>query len=76
LIEGLFGNVKEKLTSHIRVFDQHIAEVYGLLRLALYDMCLLVTLKREGVVVVIFRTGSTETLTRTSAVSGIIDGSD
>jgi len=58
LIEGLFGNVKEKLTSHIRVFDQHIAEVYGLLRLALYNMCLLVTLKREGVVVVIFRTGS------------------
>jgi hypothetical protein len=58
LIEGLFGNVKEKLTSHIPVFDQHIAEVYGLLRLALYDMCLLVTLEREGVVVVIFRTGS------------------
>jgi hypothetical protein len=58
LIEGLFGNVKEKLTSHIRVFDQHIAEVYGLLRLALYDMCLLVTLTREGGVVVIFRTGS------------------
>jgi hypothetical protein len=59
LIEGLFGNIKEKSTSHIRVFHQHIAEVYGLLRIALYDMCLLVTLKREGVVVyVIFRTGS------------------
>lgn len=58
LIEGLFGNVKEKDHSHIRVFDQHIAEVYGVLRLALYDMYLLVTLEREGVVVVIIRTGS------------------
>jgi DDE family transposase len=59
LIEGLFGNIKEKSTSHIRVFNQHIAEVYGLLRLALYNMYLLVTLERQGVgVVVIFRTGS------------------
>lgn len=63
LIEGLFGNIKEKSTSHIRVFSQHIAEVYGLLRLALYNMYLLVTLEREGVVV-IFRTGSYTTGTR------------
>jgi hypothetical protein len=59
LIEGLFGNIKEKSTSHIRVFQQRIAEVYGLLRLALYNMYLLVTLEREGFVGwVIFRTGS------------------
>ena len=55
LIEGLFGNTKEKTGNHIRVFKEHIAQIFGLLRLALYNMYLL---KKKGWVWVIFRTGS------------------
>jgi hypothetical protein len=45
LIEGLFGNLKQKVTSHIRVFKEHIAQVYALLRLALYNVYLLTSSK-------------------------------
>lgn len=58
LIEGLFGNVKQKTTSHIRAFKQNIAEVFALLRLALYDMYLLTSLRLKAGVWVIFRTAS------------------
>ena len=58
LIEGLFGNTKQKTTSHIRVFKESIAEMYALLRLALYDVYLLSSFLRKGGVWVIFRTAS------------------
>lgn len=45
LIEGLFGNVKQKLTSHIRVFDQKIAQTFSLLRLALLNIAVLANLE-------------------------------
>ena len=41
LIEGLFGNTKQKTTSHIKVFIQSIAKTFALIRLALYDIYLL-----------------------------------
>lgn len=45
LIEGLFGNVKQKLSSHIKVFKLAIAKFFALLRLALFDMAVLVRLE-------------------------------
>lgn len=47
LIEGLFGNVKQKLSSHIRVFDQKIAGIFSLLRLAILNMAVLEKLERQ-----------------------------
>lgn len=64
LIEGLFGNTKQKTTSHIRVFKETIAETYALLRLALYDVYLLSSFLLKGGVWVIFRTASLNSLTR------------
>ena len=56
LIEGLFGNTKQKTTSHIRVFKETIAETYALLRLAMYDVYLLASFLNNGGLWVIFRT--------------------
>lgn len=45
LIEGLFGNTKQKLSSHIKVFKIRIAKFFALLRLALFNMSVLVRLE-------------------------------
>lgn len=45
MIEGLFGNVKQKLSSHIKVFKIKIAKFFALLRLALFNMSVLVRLE-------------------------------
>lgn len=58
LIEGLFGNTKQKLTSHIKTGILRIAQSYALLRLALFNMYYLVKLEKRGLVWVIFRTVS------------------
>lgn len=47
LIEGLFGNTKQKLSSHIKVFKLRIAKFFALLRLALFNMSVLVRLERK-----------------------------
>ena len=47
LIEGLFGNVKQKLSSHIRVFKTEIAKMFALLRLALLNVSVLVAIEKE-----------------------------
>jgi hypothetical protein len=49
LIEGLFGNTKQKLTSHIRVFNQEIAKIFALLRFALFNMATLVAFEKAKV---------------------------
>lgn len=45
LIEGMFGNTKQKLSSHIKVFTFKIAKFFALLRLALFNMSVLVRLE-------------------------------
>src|SRR3990167_2123838 len=50
LIEGLFGNVKQKLSSHIRVFKTEIAKVFALLRLALLNVSVLVSIEKEAMI--------------------------
>ena len=55
-IEGLFGNTKEKLGSHIRVFRTDIAQRFALMRLSLFNISLLC--KLQGVCWWIFRTVS------------------
>jgi len=50
LIEGLFGNVKQKLSSHIKVFKTEIAKMFALLRLALLNVSVLVTIEKEVVI--------------------------
>jgi hypothetical protein len=42
LIEGLFGNVKQKLSSHIKIFKLEIAKTFALLRFALLNAAVLV----------------------------------
>lgn len=37
LIEGLFGNIKQKLSSHVRIFKVEIAKTFALLRFALLN---------------------------------------
>lgn len=44
LIEGMFGNTKQKLSSHIKVFKIRIAKFFALLRLALFNLSVLVRL--------------------------------
>ena len=61
LIESLFGNAKQKLTSHIKTSRLQLAQTYALLRLALYNMYYLV--KIEDRVWVVFRTVSAPCLT-------------
>jgi hypothetical protein len=46
LVEGMFGNVKQKLSSHIKVFKIEIAETFALLRFALLNMTVLVSLEQ------------------------------
>lgn len=46
LIEGLFGNVKQKLSSHIRIFKLETAKTFALLRLALLNVSVLVKLEK------------------------------
>lgn len=46
LIEGLFGNIKQKLSSHVRVFKLEIAKVFALLRFALLNISVLVRLEK------------------------------
>ncbi|HEY4506134.1 MAG TPA: transposase [Candidatus Paceibacterota bacterium] len=48
LIEGLFGNIKQKLSSHVRVFKLQIAQLFSLLRLALFNMSVLIHLEKTG----------------------------
>ena len=47
LIESLFGNTKQKLTSHIKTKDMQLAQTYALLRLALFNMYYLVKLEKQ-----------------------------
>lgn len=47
LIEGLFGNLKQKLSSHVRIFKLEIAKVFALLRFALLNISVLVGLEKE-----------------------------
>lgn len=46
LIEGLFGNIKQKLSSHIRIFKLEIAQTFALLRFALLNISVLVGVER------------------------------
>ncbi len=46
LIEGLFGNIKQKLSSHIRIFKLEIAKTFALLRFALLNISVLVGVER------------------------------
>ena len=54
LIEGLFGNTKEKTGSNVRVFRTDLAQRFVLIRLALFNISMLVDL--ENGQVWIFRT--------------------
>ena len=47
LVEGLFGNIKQKLSSHVRIFRLNIAETFVLLRFALFNMAVLVSLENQ-----------------------------
>ena len=46
LIEGMFGNLKQKLSSHIKVFKIEIAQTFALLRFAILNMTVLVSLEQ------------------------------
>lgn len=46
LIEGLFGNIKQKLSSHVRVFKLEIAKTFALLRFALLNISVLVGIEK------------------------------
>lgn len=46
LIEGLFGNTKQALSSHIKVANQNIATIFTLLRLALFNVSALFAFKK------------------------------
>jgi hypothetical protein len=46
LIEGLFGNVKQKLSSHVKIFTLEIAKCFALLRFALLNISVLVGLEK------------------------------
>ena len=48
LIESLFGNAKQKLTSHIKTKHMQLAQTYALLRLALFNMYYLVKVEKCG----------------------------
>lgn len=63
LIESLFGNAKQKLTSHIKTKHMQLAQTYALLRLALFNMYYLVKLEKRSGCMVSFRTVSVKLLT-------------
>ncbi len=46
LIEGLFGNIKQKLSSHVRIFKLEIAQTFALLRFALLNVSVLVSIEK------------------------------
>jgi Transposase DDE domain len=46
LIEGMFGNLKQKLSSHIKIFKLEIAQTFALLRFAILNMAVLVSLEK------------------------------
>ena len=46
LIEGMFGNLKQKLSSHIKAFRIGIAQTFALLRFAILNMTVLVSLEK------------------------------
>lgn len=46
LIEGLFGNIKQKLSSHVRIFKLEIAKIFALLRFALLNISVLVGMEK------------------------------
>jgi len=46
LIEGLFGNLKQKLSSHVRIFNLATAEKFVLMRFALLNMAVLASLEK------------------------------
>lgn len=46
LVEGLFGNIKQKLSSHVRIFKLEIAKTFALLRFALLNVSVLVGVER------------------------------
>ncbi len=46
LIEGLFGNLKQKLSSHVRIFKVEIAKIFALLRFALLNISVLVGIEK------------------------------
>ncbi len=54
LIEGLFGNIKQKMSSHVRVFSLHIAQIFVLLRLALFNVARLISLVKDVLILVWF----------------------
>ena len=47
LVEGLFGNVKQKLSSHVCTFNLEIAQTFALLRFALLNVSVLVAIEQE-----------------------------
>lgn len=49
LIEGLFGNLKQKLSSHVRIFKLETAQTFALLRFALLNISVLVALEEEAI---------------------------
>lgn len=49
LIEGLFGNLKQKLSSHVRIFNLDIAQKFVLIRFALLNMAVLASLEKAKI---------------------------
>ena len=47
LVEGLFGNIKQKLSSHVRIFKTEIAKIFALLRFALLNVSVLIAIEKE-----------------------------
>lgn len=50
LVEGLFGNIKQKLSSHVRIFKLDIARTFVLLRFALFNMSVLASLEKTDII--------------------------
>jgi Transposase DDE domain len=50
LVEGMFGNIKQKLSSHVRIFRLNIAETFVLLRFALFNMAVLASLENQEII--------------------------
>ena len=49
LVEGMFGNVKQKLSSHIKIFKLDIAKTFALLRFALLNISVLVATENAAI---------------------------
>lgn len=49
LIEGLFGNIKQKLSSHVRIFKFEMAKFFALLRFALLNVSVLVSIEKATI---------------------------